>query len=159
MAHLRRQRSRNSRADYLFPFRIVVNWHVGMDCGHLGYNPKCRYLPIIGIFKGTVCPKFLLEHCTRWKAGRYGCLALPGKLATVATLNSREAVSPIKCPVRLRLGSTKERLIASVWEAVECLRQQWPIKSSSRNRAALQSTIIVPLDRRQLPWGRLGAAS
>lgn len=29
-------------------------------------------------------------------------------------------------PVRLRLNSVGERIVASSWEALECLRDQWP---------------------------------
>ncbi|WP_173518573.1 DUF982 domain-containing protein [Ensifer sesbaniae] len=29
-------------------------------------------------------------------------------------------------PVRLRLSSTGERVVANSWEALECLRDQWP---------------------------------
>lgn len=29
-------------------------------------------------------------------------------------------------PVRLRIPATGERLVATAWEAVECLRGQWP---------------------------------
>ena len=29
-------------------------------------------------------------------------------------------------PVRLHFKATADRLVASAWEAIECMRQQWP---------------------------------
>lgn len=35
-------------------------------------------------------------------------------------------------PIRLHLDPTHERLVASAWEAIECMRQQWPERADQR---------------------------
>ncbi|MHC1547168.1 DUF982 domain-containing protein [Phyllobacterium sp. K27] len=41
-------------------------------------------------------------------------------------------------PVTITLGETGQRAVSSVWEAVECLRSLWPVKSGPGYRRALQ---------------------
>jgi len=43
-------------------------------------------------------------------------------------------------PVTLRLGSSGERKVATVWEALECMYQQWPIRARDHSwRVAFQA--------------------
>lgn len=43
-------------------------------------------------------------------------------------------------PIRLHFTATGERLVASAWEAIECMRQQWPERADSRSyRAAYRA--------------------
>ncbi|WP_234818839.1 DUF982 domain-containing protein [Sinorhizobium fredii] len=39
-------------------------------------------------------------------------------------------------PVRLRLNITGERVVAIFWEALECLRDQWPVGARGRTYRA-----------------------
>lgn len=36
-------------------------------------------------------------------------------------------------PVRLRFNTSGDRLVASAWEALECMRQQWPGNADRRS--------------------------
>jgi hypothetical protein len=42
-------------------------------------------------------------------------------------------------PLELRLTETHTRLVATVWEAIECLQTQWPISTLPAYRAAMRA--------------------
>ena len=47
---------------------------------------------------------------------------------------------PFSDPIRLKLGPSDERKVASAWEAIECLHQQWPERAQGRTyRAAYRA--------------------
>ena len=47
---------------------------------------------------------------------------------------------PFPEPITLRFHSTGERKVASSWEAIECMRQQWPERARGRSwRAAYRA--------------------
>ncbi len=46
-------------------------------------------------------------------------------------------------PVRLSLKPGSQRLVASAWEAVECLRRQWPGRRGASYRSAIQVCLDV----------------
>lgn len=49
-------------------------------------------------------------------------------------------------PVRLHFEATGERLVASAWEAIECLRMQWPAGSRDGSYRAAYRTCRDALD-------------
>ncbi|QND51432.1 DUF982 domain-containing protein [Phyllobacterium sp. 628] len=44
-------------------------------------------------------------------------------------------------PVMIRLGAAGQRAISSVWEAIECLQNNWPLKTGANYRRALQACL------------------
>lgn len=53
-------------------------------------------------------------------------------------------------PVRLR-SATGARLVASAWEAAECLRQQWPAEADPRSYRAAYRACLDALDGWRTP--------
>ena len=62
---------------------------------------------------------------------------------------------PFSEPITLKFQSVGERKVASTWEAIECMHQQWPDRARGRSwRAAYRA---CPRRTRRLAHGARGA--